>query len=423
MKRKRRKQIILDNRVLCQYGCGEQAHYYFERVERYSCSAHSSKCSVLKEKLKEYFTKEKRYCLNCGKRNKNPLYCSQRCRSEHIKKQKEKPCEACGRITTNPKFCSNECRTIADRGSKRPPGTAIKKGRKQIVLDRDIRCRHCGGQAHYLSDTGIPRCEATHQRCPGLKKRFNTNKDEYIAEFGNPSSDPEIHVKQIAYWTEENRKRQAEKMEGNKPWNTGLTKEKDPRLAKISGMLKGKTKESDERIARAAATLRRGWRKGIYKLNNGNFTSKQMKKKFSDPKERELQSKRVSKAVLDMKMNDLRNYKYQSGYFYSDKNGKDLYYRSSYELVAYKILEQMSKVVSYEVEPFYIPFFYDNYIHRTIPDILVIYTDGTKELIEVKPFGRLKEKDVRVRIEAMEDYALVNNLDFSIWTEKELGIC
>jgi len=108
------------------------------------------------------------------------------------------------------------------------------------------------------------------------------------------------------------------------------------------------------------------------------------------------------------------------GYFYSKKNKRKIYYRSSYELTAYEILEQLSKVKSYNNEPFKIPYRWSGSIHNTIPDILVTYTDNMKELIEVKPRYMLKDKQTIFKLRAMKRFAKKNSMDFNIWTEKEL---
>ena len=110
-----------------------------------------------------------------------------------------------------------------------------------------------------------------------------------------------------------------------------------------------------------------------------------------------------------------------TGYFYSKKNGKDMYYRSSYELFAYRILEQMKPVSSYVTEPFSISYFngYDH-ISQYIPDILVIYDDGFKELIEVKPERDVEKiKNVR-KFKAARKYCDKHDMRFSVWTEDQV---
>jgi len=112
----------------------------------------------------------------------------------------------------------------------------------------------------------------------------------------------------------------------------------------------------------------------------------------------------------------------KQGNFFSKKNNKKLHYRSSYELVAYQILEQMSKVQTYEVEPFGIPYQYKGEYHTTIPDLLITYTDGVKELIEVKPCWKLEDDQEQTKLNVMKFYSRRRGMDFSVWTEKELRL-
>lgn len=113
------------------------------------------------------------------------------------------------------------------------------------------------------------------------------------------------------------------------------------------------------------------------------------------------------------------------GTFWSGKNQKDIPYRSLYELQALNLLEQISKVVKYEYEALSIPYEDENgLVHNTIPDFLIHYDDATKEIIEVKPAVFLKKNLFRAKTktQAMKNFAENNNMEFSIWSEKELGI-
>ena len=130
---------------------------------------------------------------------------------------------------------------------------------------------------------------------------------------------------------------------------------------------------------------------------------------------------KISKRNIERILSGRHKTRGNSGHFYSAKNGKDVHYRSSFELAAYQILEQLSKVQSYEEEPFAIPYFIGEVKHRYIPDILVTYDDGSKELIEVKPEYLVKDEKVQLKNMAAEIYCKENDIDkFSIWTEKEI---
>jgi len=80
-----------------------------------------------------------------------------------------------------------------------------------------------------------------------------------------------------------------------------------------------------------------------------------------------------------------------SGYFYSEKNGKILHHRSLLELHWYQLLENMSKVKRYSVEPVMIPYDWEGCAHYYVPDLRIRYTDGTTELVEIKPENEWKD--------------------------------
>lgn len=75
----------------------------------------------------------------------------------------------------------------------------------------------------------------------------------------------------------------------------------------------------------------------------------------------------------------------QEGYFSSKKNSKDLHYRSKFERTVYELLEQDSDVAAFAVEPIKISYFFNGSVRNYVPDIVVAYIDGRKEVWEVKP--------------------------------------
>ena len=201
-----------------------------------------------------------------------------------------------------------------------------------------------------------------------------------------------------------------------------LSKEHKRKISEYqTGRKKKPLSEEHKKRISEANSGRPSWNKGIScsevtrkklsKWNKGKVLSKETRQKMRD-------------FVIKQQLKGFRNYSnfYKSGHYFSKKNNKEIYYRSSYELTAYKILEQMSKVKSYQVEPFAIQYKWENFIHKTIPDILITYTDGGKELIEVKPKNRLKEEQNIAKFNGIKNWSIENNIDFNIWTEKELGI-
>jgi len=112
--------------------------------------------------------------------------------------------------------------------------------------------------------------------------------------------------------------------------------------------------------------------------------------------------------------------RFKTGSFYSVKNKKNLYYRSSYELAAYKLLEDMPKVSKYEVEPFSISYIYDGIKRNYIPDILIKKVDGSKLLIEVMSNWQYSDKKKVAKLEAGESYCRKEGCKFMVWTEYNL---
>lgn len=130
---------------------------------------------------------------------------------------------------------------------------------------------------------------------------------------------------------------------------------------------------------------------------------------------------KMSKSKADLIVSGcFRPYNENSGEFISKKNGKELHYRSKYEAKAFIFLEVMSSVSKYEVEPFSITYTYQGLQRRYIPDILVTYTNGLQELVEVKPASKVGEPvNVAKRI-AAEEFCKNHNMKYSIWTQKQL---
>ena len=97
--------------------------------------------------------------------------------------------------------------------------------------------------------------------------------------------------------------------------------------------------------------------------------------------------------------------RYLTGKFYSNKNAKQVIYRSSYELRYFHLLESDPKVKSYEVESVKIPYIcpekkYKNYI----PDVIVLYTNGDMEICEIKPKAMLDNLVVKLKAQACRVY-------------------
>jgi hypothetical protein len=106
--------------------------------------------------------------------------------------------------------------------------------------------------------------------------------------------------------------------------------------------------------------------------------------------------------------------------FWSEKNQKEFYCRSQLELGFVKCLEQMSMVSSFEMEAVTIPYMWEGAEHNYVPDILVTYVDGSRELIEVKPERRQEDERVMVKTAAAVQWCQAREIRFSLRGYDEL---
>lgn len=110
----------------------------------------------------------------------------------------------------------------------------------------------------------------------------------------------------------------------------------------------------------------------------------------------------------------------KEGQYFSDKINKNIHYRSSYELVAYKLLDKDDSVKFYEVEAIRIPYFWKEIKRYYIPDIKATRVDDSIEIIEIKAAWQLGDFRTIEKMLAAKNYCLKNNWKYSVWTEREL---
>src|SRR5208282_46921 len=98
----------------------------------------------------------------------------------------------------------------------------------------------------------------------------------------------------------------------------------------------------------------------------------------------------------------------------STQKGEIITFRSEYELTYINKLEGDSTVVKFLYEPFRIPYTFQDKERVYIPDFLVSYTSGDKELVEVKPAALVNDAMNRSKFEAARDYCKEQGIKFSI---------
>jgi hypothetical protein len=212
---------------------------------------------------------------------------------------------------------------------------------------------------------------------------------------------------------------------------------------KISIAKKGK-KLSEEHKRKDSEALKK-WHKENketekYKIRCSKISKSQKNKKTSEESKeknrishlgkthsketKQLCSIKSSNAIIEGKIKPNSDV-YKHGYFFSKLNNKEFYYRSLYELAAYILLDDedsQSIIKEWKTECLRIPYKYNGLIKNHVIDIFIEYKSGKKQIINVKPSGRTNEKQNIVIFKATQKYCDENNIVFSIWTEKELGI-
>jgi hypothetical protein len=195
--------------------------------------------------------------------------------------------------------------------------------------------------------------------------------------------------------------------------------------AKLSLLRKGKkhsshwkiSEEGKRKISEAQKSRKRTvsleTRQKLSKIGKGKVITQECREKLSE---------KTSQAHKLGKFRNVNTSKrFKQGMFFSNKNNKEIHYRSSWELQVYQILEQISKVKFYESEAMSIEYFDENKKKRGYrPDILITYIDNSKDLIEVKPKSHIALTSNILKFEAGRKYASENNMNFFVITEKQI---
>ena len=74
---------------------------------------------------------------------------------------------------------------------------------------------------------------------------------------------------------------------------------------------------------------------------------------------------------------------WSKGEHVSTKTGRRCYYRSSYELIHMKRLDEDTSVVDWRHEPFWLKYEFEGRTRRYLPDFVVTFSDGRREIQEV----------------------------------------
>jgi hypothetical protein len=146
--------------------------------------------------------------------------------------------------------------------------------------------------------------------------------------------------------------------------------------------------------------------------------------KYERTKEiRERISNGVAKAYVEGR---LRSNTYKNGIFHSNKLNRNFYYRSSWEKFVLEYLDKHPNIEYFAVEPFSIKYF--DPVTKTnknyIPDFLVEFDCGIREIWEVKPSTFVEnDETVKAKIKALNVFISNNNINIHngfLITENEI---
>ncbi len=131
-------------------------------------------------------------------------------------------------------------------------------------------------------------------------------------------------------------------------------------------------------------------------------------------------SETVAAKILNGEYNSENPKFYYTGYYRSKKCKKEkAYFRSSLELKMHYILDSDENVLWYENEPFAIKYEKEHGVFRNyIPDFFAVFKNEKPKLFEIKPSFRLREEQVKFKVEAAIEFCNKNNIDFVYIDEK-----
>ena len=131
---------------------------------------------------------------------------------------------------------------------------------------------------------------------------------------------------------------------------------------------------------------------------------------------------RISKGVAAFQLEHPRHALkgYQGQWVDLDVCAPDVWVRSSWEARMLLVLDKHPDVDHVEVEPFAIPYLFEGVVRQYIPDFLVHFHSGIREIWEVKPAELLGDPKVQAKIAALNDYVVRHEMNGRIVTLADL---
>tara|TARA_Y100000034_G_scaffold68413_1_gene82563 strand:- start:372 stop:833 length:462 start_codon:yes stop_codon:yes gene_type:complete len=110
-----------------------------------------------------------------------------------------------------------------------------------------------------------------------------------------------------------------------------------------------------------------------------------------------------------------------AGEYKSSKTDKKMSYRSSWELAVMKFLDENDDVLSYEYEGVRIPYYYKTKKRWHVPDFLIKFSDGSKQMWEVKPAVFIESEKVQEKAKGARKFCEeLGSIEYRFITEHDL---
>lgn len=106
--------------------------------------------------------------------------------------------------------------------------------------------------------------------------------------------------------------------------------------------------------------------------------------------------------------------------WYESKKAGRIFLRSSYESAFVRQLDEDDNILSFLSEPLKIPYIVEGRKRNYVPDFLIEYRDGRKEIIEVKPHALVENDVVIIKSNAARKFCNDLGLSYRIVTELDL---
>jgi hypothetical protein len=188
---------------------------------------------------------------------------------------------------------------------------------------------------------------------------------------------------------------------GIKPWTFGLTKETDTRLSDLGNKVSKTQKEQFTSGIRSN-----------HKKHNPNWGKTREDRTME-------QLENYSKAAIErIRINpSIGSNRYcLRGVYNSSKAGKEMNYRSSYELRLMRCFDIDEDVIYYTYEELSLKL---DTGKRYLPDFIVIYRDGSKRMIEAK--GWITDPELHeLKCKTAYRYCNENNIKYEVWKLQEI---